>query len=199
MVSRIDRQSVPVSPEQIKLLPYLHDVTDTVQIGDLTISVEPSDLVISADPDHLGRRRGDRRRGRRPPPVRAIPARSGTRRGRAREVDSIPPWPVERYHLEGFRRRFRRFVRSRVDIDVVDHGEGISLDQQSRIFDRFTQIERSDTRTRGGTGLGLSIVKGLVEAMGGQVSVGDTPGGGATFTVSLPPATVDEEFSPRSF
>jgi two-component system, OmpR family, sensor kinase len=36
----------------------------------------------------------------------------------------------------------------------------------------------------------LSVVKSLVEAMNGQVSVSETPGGGATFTVSLPPATV---------
>ncbi|HEY5649978.1 MAG TPA: ATP-binding protein [Acidimicrobiia bacterium] len=169
MVSRIDRQSVPVAPEHIKLLTYLHDVTDTVSLDNLTISVEPSDLVISADPDHLGRV--------------FINLVENARK-------YAPGSPVE---------IVARAVRSRVDIDVVDHGEGISLDQQSRIFDRFTQIERSDTRTRGGTGLGLSIVKGLVEAMGGQVAVGDTPGGGATFTVSLPPATVDEEFSPRSF
>lgn len=169
MVSRIDRQSVPVSPEQIKLLPYLHDVTGTVNLDALTISVEPSDLVISADPDHLGRV--------------FINLVENARK-------YAPSSPVE---------IIARAVRSRVDIDVVDHGDGIGLDQQSRIFDRFTQIERSDTRTRGGTGLGLSIVKGLVEAMGGQVAVSDTPGGGATFTVSLPPATVDEEFSPRSF
>ncbi len=169
MVSRIDRQSVPVAPEQIKLLPFLHDITGTVKLDGLTISVEPSDLVISADPDHLGRV--------------FINLVENARK-------YAPGSPVE---------IVARAVRSRVDIDIVDHGEGISLDQQARIFDRFTQIERSDTRTRGGTGLGLSIVKGLVEAMGGQVSVGDTPGGGATFTVSLPPATVDEEFSPRSF
>ena len=169
MVSRIDRQSVPVAPEQIKLLPYLHDVTGTVNIDELTISVEPSDLVISADPDHLGR-------------VFINLVENARKYAPNSSVEIIA-----------------RAVRSRVDIDVVDHGDGIGLDQQSRIFDRFTQIERSDTRTRGGTGLGLSIVKGLVEAMGGQVAVGDTPGGGATFTVSLPPATVDEEFSPRSF
>jgi two-component system OmpR family sensor kinase len=60
----------------------------------------------------------------------------------------------------------------------------------SKVFEAFTQLERSDTRTKGGTGLGLSVVKSLVEAMNGQVTVSETPGGGATFTVSLPPATV---------
>ena len=65
----------------------------------------------------------------------------------------------------------------------------------------LTTLNRLGAESSGveGTGIGLVITKELVEAMGGQVSVGDTPGGGATFTVSLPPATVDEEFSPRSF
>jgi two-component system OmpR family sensor kinase len=89
-----------------------------------------------------------------------------------------------------------RQVRSSVDIDVIDHGEGIPHDMRELIFDAFTQMERSETRTKGGTGLGLSIVRGLVEAMGGQVSVNDTPGGGATFTVSLPAAAVATELTP---
>ena len=169
MVSRIDRQSVPVAPEHIKLLPYLHDITRTIKIDRLVISVEPSDLIISADPDHLGR-------------VFINLVENAKKYAPGSSVEIVA-----------------RAVRSRVDIDIVDHGDGIPFDQQGRIFDRFTQVERSDTRTRGGTGLGLSIVKGLVEAMGGQVAVADTPGGGSTFTVSLPPATIDEEFSPRSF
>jgi two-component system OmpR family sensor kinase len=57
---------------------------------------------------------------------------------------------------------------------------------RERIFHRFTQLEGSATRTRGGTGLGLNIVKGLAEAMHGSVELIDTPGGGATFVVSLP-------------
>jgi two-component system OmpR family sensor kinase len=84
-----------------------------------------------------------------------------------------------------------RAVRTRVDIDVIDHGEGIPAEARQTIFDPFTQLERSNIRTRGGTGLGLSIVKGLVEAMQGQVGLSETPGGGATFTVSLPPASVE--------
>jgi two-component system OmpR family sensor kinase len=69
---------------------------------------------------------------------------------------------------------------------VVDHGAGIAADQRDRIFEPFTQIEHSTTRTRGGTGLGLSIVKGLSEAMSGSVELRETPGGGATFIIRLP-------------
>jgi two-component system, OmpR family, sensor kinase len=81
-----------------------------------------------------------------------------------------------------------RPLRDRVEVDVIDHGGGIPRSERKRIFEPFTQMEQSDTRTTGGTGLGLSIVKGLVEAMNGTVILTDTPGGGATFTVSLAPA-----------
>jgi two-component system OmpR family sensor kinase len=69
---------------------------------------------------------------------------------------------------------------------------------RERIFHRFTQLEGSATRTRGGTGLGLNIVKGLAEAMRGSVELMDTPGGGATFVVSLPrPESMPNLANPR--
>ncbi len=164
MISRIDRKSVPVKMEPIVVTDFLHDIAKTVSgIENLTVSVQPEDLVIYADSDHLGR------------------------------VFINLVENAAKYALGSPVELVARAVRSRVDIDVVDHGDGIPLDQVSRVFEAFTQIERSDTRTKGGTGLGLSVVKGLVEAMNGQVSVSETPGGGATFTVSLPPATVAVE------
>ena len=75
---------------------------------------------------------------------------------------------------------------NRAVIAVVDHGPGIPEGDRERIFDRFTQIDQSDTRSRGGTGLGLSIVKSLSEVMHGTVRVEETEGGGATFVVELP-------------
>jgi len=72
-------------------------------------------------------------------------------------------------------------VRSDATIAVVDHGAGISSDERSKIFEPFW---RKDERSQG-TGLGLSIVKELVELHEGKVSVAPTPGGGATFEVSL--------------
>jgi K+-sensing histidine kinase KdpD len=71
-------------------------------------------------------------------------------------------------------------------IAVVDHGPGIPDDQKQRVFERFTQIDQSDTRSKGGTGLGLSIVKSLAEVMHGAVRIEDTEGGGATFVIELP-------------
>lgn len=69
---------------------------------------------------------------------------------------------------------------------VVDHGPGIPEGERARVFERFTQLDQSDTRLKGGTGLGLSIVKTLTETMHGSVRIEMTEGGGATFVVELP-------------
>jgi K+-sensing histidine kinase KdpD len=77
---------------------------------------------------------------------------------------------------------------NRAMVAVVDHGPGIPAADRENIFDRFTQLDQSDTRSRGGTGLGLSIVKSLTEVMKGSVRVDATEGGGATFVIELPAA-----------
>ncbi|NNC93072.1 MAG: GAF domain-containing protein, partial [Acidimicrobiia bacterium] len=79
-----------------------------------------------------------------------------------------------------------RAVDEEVWVSVIDHGEGIPFEYEDTIFERFTQIERADTRFKGGTGLGLNIVKDLTEAMRGRVWLEATPGGGATFIIALP-------------
>jgi signal transduction histidine kinase len=67
-------------------------------------------------------------------------------------------------------------------IAVVDDGRGVPRDQRDRIFTPFYSTRPS------GTGLGLAVVRTCAEAHGGAVSVGDTAGGGATFTLRLPRA-----------
>ena len=86
-------------------------------------------------------------------------------------------------------------VENEVWISVVDYGEGIPYEYQNTIFERFTQIERPDTRLKGGTGMGLNIVKDLANAMGGRVWLEGTPGGGATFIVAFPRAEDDVDES----
>ncbi len=73
-------------------------------------------------------------------------------------------------------------VDDRVEIRVIDQGPGIAAEQRAQIFKPFQR--RGDGQ--GGLGLGLAIAKGFTEAMGGDLTVEDTPGGGATFVFSLP-------------
>ncbi len=78
-------------------------------------------------------------------------------------------------------------VNSRLEISVIDTGEGIKVDFLPFVFDRFRQADASTTRRHGGLGLGLSIVKQLVELHGGSVRVkSDGPGRGSTFIIDLP-------------
>lgn len=74
----------------------------------------------------------------------------------------------------------------RAMIEVVDHGEGIPPQIREKIFQRFWRADTSRTRETGGSGLGLAIVSSIVAAHNGIVDVVETPGGGATFRVSLP-------------
>ena len=78
----------------------------------------------------------------------------------------------------------------RVCVQVQDRGIGLSEEQQARLFTRFYRANPSGPIP--GTGLGLSIVKGLVERMGGRISVRSQVGQGSTFTVELLPADAAE-------
>ena len=71
---------------------------------------------------------------------------------------------------------------------VTDHGLGIPGDQQDAIFDRFRQVDATDSRLRGGSGLGLAIVRHIMRGHGGWVSVASAMGEGSTFTVEFPVA-----------
>jgi signal transduction histidine kinase len=121
-----------------------------------SFTIEPDDLEVEADRDHLSR-------------ILINLVENAAKYA----VGS----PVELYAWER---------PSKAVIAVVDHGPGIPEDEKDRVFERFTQIDQSDTRSKGGTGLGLSIVKSLAEVMRGAVRVEATEGGGATFVVELP-------------
>jgi PAS domain S-box-containing protein len=74
-----------------------------------------------------------------------------------------------------------------VVVSVRDTGIGIPAESLPRIFDMFSQVDRSIERSTGGLGIGLALVKGLVEMHGGTVGArSDGPGRGSEFTVRLP-------------
>ena len=74
-----------------------------------------------------------------------------------------------------------------VELAVVDHGAGIPPEEAARVFERFERLDRSNRQA--GTGLGLYIARELAHAMNGTLTLSETPGHGATFSLRLRPAT----------
>jgi signal transduction histidine kinase len=75
-----------------------------------------------------------------------------------------------------------------IEIWVNDTGIGIAKEDQERVFQRFTQIDSSATRSQGGTGLGLAITKELVELHGGTIRLQSKLGKGSSFIFTVPVA-----------
>jgi signal transduction histidine kinase len=73
-----------------------------------------------------------------------------------------------------------------VRFDVADDGKGIPADRLNSIFERFQQVDASDSREKGGTGLGLAICRMIVERHGGRIWVRSELGAGSTFSFALP-------------
>ncbi len=73
-----------------------------------------------------------------------------------------------------------------VQFQVRDEGPGIPIDQLERIFERFQQVDSSDSRKKGGTGLGLTICRKIIEQHGGQIWAESVLGEGSCFIFTLP-------------
>lgn len=74
-------------------------------------------------------------------------------------------------------------VAGRIDLRVADRGPGIPIEARDTVFLPFQRLD--DSPERGGVGLGLAVARGLLEAMGNELLVEDTPGGGTTMVIGL--------------
>jgi signal transduction histidine kinase len=158
VLSRIDRGLVTPDTRVVVLADVIADITEVLPRCELSIHA-PSDLAVMGDPDHLSQ-------------ILINLAENAVKYGGGSLVEI----------------KAARCTPEEVAITVSDHGPGIPESQRERVFDRFVRLEGPMNAKVGGTGLGLSIVKMLAEGMGGRVGVVETPGGGATFVVSLPVA-----------
>jgi signal transduction histidine kinase len=137
-------------------LKEIFDEVNRVVSVEPKITIDPPDTTVEADRDHLSR-------------------------VLINLVENAAKYaPDSEIEIYGWQRGTRGFIA------VVDHGPGIPVEQRERVFERFTQLDQSDTRSKGGTGLGLSIVKSLTDVMRGSVRIEATEGGGATFVIELP-------------
>jgi signal transduction histidine kinase/ligand-binding sensor domain-containing protein/DNA-binding response OmpR family regulator len=96
----------------------------------------------------------------------------------------VPPSP--NLPVSGTRERERGREGDLVEITVSDTGIGIPPDQFGKVFDRFYQVDASQTREHEGSGIGLALVKELVELHHGTIQVQSEVGQGTMFTVRLP-------------
>ena len=85
-----------------------------------------------------------------------------------------------------------------VTIKVTDTGVGIPADQLDKVFDRFYQVDASQTREQEGTGIGLALTKELVKVQQGTITVNSEVGKGSEFIVTLPLGKPAEAPSPTS-
>jgi len=73
-----------------------------------------------------------------------------------------------------------------VKVSIMDHGRGVPREFQKSIFEKFQQVQESDSRLLGGKGLGLAICKSIVEQHGGRIGVFSEPGDGSIFWFEIP-------------
>lgn len=79
-----------------------------------------------------------------------------------------------------------RLDEHEAQITIKDQGRGVPSDKLESIFERFQQVDASDSRAMGGTGLGLAICRSILTQHGGRIWVTSPPGEGATFHFTLP-------------
>lgn len=153
----------PVRTEPIKLVPFLHDLVESIQTMAAARDGQPRAIRVHA-PDGIS--------------IHSDPSalRSVLQNLLENAVKYSPPGaPIE---LEV------RSVDEGLQFVIRDHGRGIPPEEQELIFERFRR--RRPGEAAEGVGLGLYIVRSLVQAQGGEIEIESTVGQGSTFRVTIP-------------
>lgn len=99
-------------------------------------------------------------------------------------IDNALPCPALRY--AGQAQVELSEDERQVQVLVIDHGPGISVEHHEAVFEPFLRLEGSRNRNSGGVGMGMSIARDAARRMGGDLTLAQTPGGGLTVRLNLP-------------
>jgi signal transduction histidine kinase len=162
--AQLDRGQLQLQLERVDVRPLVEELVSSVSVnmpGTIELAYEAPDL-----------------------PLLAVADRERLRQVLANLVDN-----AVKYSPDGGRVDLRTGRNgATVTLEVEDHGLGIPLDQQERIFQKFYRLDPSMTKGIGGSGLGLYISREFVKEMGGALTLRSAIGEGSTFTVVLPSA-----------
>src|SRR5262245_18149443 len=164
-LSKIEAGKLELNPQTVQLAPLIKDVIDTA--GQLA-EQNKNRLVVDA-PENLGALTVDPMRLRQILLNLLNNACKFTTAGevtlRARRVANGQEW---------------------IELAVADTGIGMTVEQQAKLFEEFSQADATTAQRFGGTGLGLALSRKLARMMGGEVTVTSEHGKGSVFTVRLP-------------
>ena len=170
-VSRITRGKMELRTERVDLRAVIKAALETTrtvveQAGhELTVAVPDEPLPVDGDPTRL-----------------------------AQVVSNLLNNSAKYTHRGGHVRLAVRRDGGQVEVAVADDGIGIPPAMLGRVFEMFTQVDRTLEKTTGGLGIGLSLVKGLVEMHGGTIAArSEGKGRGSEFVVRLPVAVADAD------
>jgi signal transduction histidine kinase len=164
-LSKIEAGKLELNPQTVDLVPLIEEVIGTA----LQLADQNKNRLVAETQENLGSLTVDPMRLRQILLNLLSNACKFTKEGevklRARKVADGRDW---------------------IELAIADNGIGMTAEQQAKLFEEFSQADRTTVQRFGGTGLGLAITRKLAHMMGGDVTVASEPGKGSVFTVRLP-------------
>ena len=160
-LERMKLGKIAIEPVQCDLQPLLVQATETMQAmadkAKVKLFLEPYSLWLQVDPDRI-----------------------------LQTLTNLLSNSIKFTEPGGIVKLSATIKSDRCHIIVQDTGRGIPADKLESIFERFQQVDASDSRSKGGTGLGLAICRHIVERHNGKIWVESVLGKGSTFHIDLP-------------
>jgi two-component system, OmpR family, sensor histidine kinase VicK len=188
-LQRIESGSVTMEKQFCAAASLMIQATEAMQAmadqHNIALLTQPSEIPLWVDPDYIVQALLNLLSNaiKFSPPKSTVELTVGYRQrgdrkpGKQRPRQDVQPHPTE------------------VLFQVKDQGQGIPLDKLESIFERFQQVDSSDSRKKGGTGLGLAICRNIIEQHEGSIWAESQLGKGSTFSFTLPSLKSDEQRS----